>query len=194
MAGCILTKGRGYFCGGQVGGIKKVFLTNYYDAEAIVGVTTDTDGSVTDIDTKATGSLTFFEFDLDRQLSSFNQTITTGKGGAISYAQDLELHMSHDSEESWLHMQNVVEGLWQIVVLDNNGVYYLLGKENGVEVGDGTFAHGGDVAYTDYVGYVVTMKGAEPIPAFNLSTTSPFKAWTGGTLVASETQYDTAQV
>tara|TARA_R100001244_G_scaffold130813_3_gene103314 strand:- start:441 stop:1028 length:588 start_codon:yes stop_codon:yes gene_type:complete len=195
MAGCTLTKGRGYFCGGQVGGIKKVFLADYHDAESIITVTASAStGIVSDMVTKAGGDLTFFEFDLDRQLSSFTQGIVTGKGGAVAYSQDLELHMSHDSEESWAMMQNVVEGLWQIIVLDNNGVYYLLGKENGIEIGDGSFGHGGDVAYTDYVGYVVSMKGAEPIPAFNLSTATPFKAWTTDTLVLSATQYNTAQV
>ncbi len=195
MAGCTLSKGRGYFCGGQVGGIKKVFLANFYDAEAIIDVTATAEtGVISDIETKAGGSLSFYEFDLDRQLSSFNQTIITGKGGAVAYQQDLELHMSHDSEESWLRMQNVVEGLWQIIVLDNNGVYYLLGEQNGIEIGGGSYAHGGDVAYTDYVGYVVNMTGAEPIPAYNLSTTSPFKAWTTGTLASETSQYNTAQI
>ena len=154
MAGCTISSGRGYFCQGQVGGIKKVFLANYYDAESIIDVTSDPlTGIVSDITTKASGSLNFFEFDLDRQLSSFNQTILTGKGGAVAYQTDLDLHMSHDSEESWARMQKVVEGLWQIIVLDNNGVYYLLGVENGVELSGGTYAHGGDVAYGDYVGY-----------------------------------------
>jgi len=195
MAGCTISSGRGYFCQGQVGGIKKVFLANYYDAESIIDVTTDLNGSVTDIITKAGGSLNFYEFDLDRQLSSFNQTILTGKGGAVAYQTDLDLHMSHDSEESWARMQKIVEGLWQIIVLDNNGVYYLLGVENGVELSGGTYAHGGDVAYGDYVGYVLQMTGAEAVPAYNCSsTTSPMKAWTSGTLVQDATQYDTPQV
>jgi len=196
MAGCTISSGRGYFCQGQVGGIKKVFLANYYDAESIIDVTSDpSTGIVSDITTKASGSLNFFEFDLDRQLSSFNQTILTGKGGAVAYQTDLDLHMSHDSEESWARMQKVVEGLWQIIVLDNNGVYYLLGVENGVELSGGTYAHGGDVAYGDYVGYVLQMTGAEPVPAYNCSsTTSPMKAWTSGTLVQDATQYDTPQV
>lgn len=194
---CAINKGRGYFCGGQVGGIKKVFLANYYYAEAITSVTTETAssfGQVSDVTTKVGGVLNFYEFDLDRQLSSFNQTILTGKGGAVAYQTELELHLSHDSEESWMRMQNVVEGLWQIVVLDNNGVYYLCGVQNGIEVSGGSYAHGGDVAYGDYVGYVVNMMGAEPLPAFNMSTTSPFKAWTSGTLTLSTDQYNTAQV
>jgi hypothetical protein len=192
MAGCVITSGRGYFCGGQVGGIKKIFLANYYDANAITGVTASaTTGVVSAI--ANTSALDFFEFDLDRQASSFNQTILTGKGGAVAYQSEIEMQLSHDSEESWARMQNIVEGLWQVIVLDNNGVYYLVGVENGVEITGGTYAHGGDVAYGDYVGYVINMTGAEPLPAYNMSATSPFTTFSSD-LTLSATQYDTAQV
>ena len=103
------------------------------------------------------------------------------------------MQLSHDSEESWARMQNIVEGLWQVIVLDNNGVYYLVGVENGVEITGGTYAHGGDVAYGDYVGYVINMTGAEPLPAYNMSATSPFTTFSSD-LTLSATQYDTAQV
>lgn len=192
MAGCEITKGRGYFCGGQVGGIKKIFLANYYDANAISSVTASSTTGVVSAVTTA-GALEFFEFDLDRQASSFNQTIVTGKGGAVAYQSEIEMQLSHDSEESWLRMQNVVEGLWQVLVLDNNGVYYLVGVENGVEITGGTYAHGGDVAYGDYVGYVINMTGAEPVPAYNMSATSPFTTFSSD-LTLSTDQYDTAQV
>ena len=200
MALCEIASGRGYFCAGQVGGIKKIYLANWYDAEKITdvsGTALATTGVVTDITTKAAGSLNFYEFDLDRQLSSFNQTIVTGSGGVITYQQDLDLHMSHDSQESWARFQNVSEGVFQVIVEDNNGVYYLAGVENGMQVSGGTYAHGGDVAYTDYVGYVIQMTGAERFPAYNLSTASPFKAWGSpavGTLALSATQYNTAKI
>jgi hypothetical protein len=194
MAGCTITSGRGYFCGGQVGGIKKIFLANYYDASKLIGVTaSNTTGVVSALATADNNALTMFEFDLDRQSSSFNQTILTGKGGAVAYQSEFEFQLSHDSQESWARMQNIVEGLWQMIVLDNNGVYYLVGLDNGVEVTGGTYAHGGDVAFGDYVGYVVNMVGAEPVPAFNLSTTSPFVTFPSQ-LTLSSAQYDEAQV
>ena len=190
---CLIASGRGHFCQGQVGGIKKIYLANWYDANKITDVTASaTTGAVSDITTA--GSLDFFEFSLDRQTSSFNQTITTGGGGAINYEQALDLHMSHDSEESWARMQNVVESVFQAIILDNNGVYYLAGVDNGISVNGGTYAHGGDVAFTDYVGYVLQMIGSEPFPAYNLTTASPFKSWSGGTLSLSATTYNTAQV
>lgn len=197
MAGCLITKGRGYFCGGQVGGIKKVYLANYYDANSITAIATSTVagatyGLVSDVTTAS--ALSFYEFDLDRQSSSFNQTIVTGNGGAVVYQSDLELHFSHDSGESWARMQNVVEGLWQVIVLDNNGNYYLLGTLNGVQVTGGTYAHGGDVAYGDYVGYVVNMQGAEPKPAYNFGDSTPFvDTWTSGDLSLSASQYNQDQ-
>jgi len=195
---CDISKGRGYFCGGQVGGIKKIYLASYFDGEKINcdGITTDANGIVTDVCVNAPdcdGVQNFYEFDLDRQLSSFNQTIVTGSGGAVVYQQELELHMSHDSNESWLRMQNIVEGLYYGFVLDNNGVYYFVGLCNGLQVTGGTYAHGGDVAYTDYVGYVLTMSGAEPVPAFNFGTTFPMISYTSGQLDYQETQYNTPQ-
>ena len=85
---CNISSGRGYFCSGQVGGIKKVYLANFTDDHKIISVSGGgsfaTDGQVTAITTKAysttTDKLEFYEFDLDRQLSSFNQTIVTGSG------------------------------------------------------------------------------------------------------------------
>lgn len=197
---CLIASGRGHFCQGQVGGIKKIYLANWYDANKITAVSVGIDGTppsatagvVSDITTA--GSLDFFEFSLDRQTSSFNQTITTGGGGAINYEQALDLHMSHDSEESWARMQNVVESVFQAIILDNNGVYYLAGVDNGISVNGGTYAHGGDVAFTDYVGYVLQMIGSEPFPAYNLSTVSPFKAWSGGTLALSTATYNVPQL
>ena len=188
---CLIDKGRGYFCQGQVGGIKQIFLANWYEANKITGVTADASTGVVSALTTA-GSLDFFQFDLDRQTSSFNQTITTGGGGAVNYEQALDIHLSHDSEESWARMQDVVEGIFQCIVLDNNGVYYLLGVDNGIDVTGGTYAHGGDVAYSDYVGYILQMIGSEPFPAYNLSTANPFTAFSGSIALSSE-QYTAPQ-
>tara|TARA_R100001224_G_scaffold27244_2_gene14675 strand:- start:3669 stop:4241 length:573 start_codon:yes stop_codon:yes gene_type:complete len=187
---CNITSGRGRFCCSQVGGIKKVFLAANTDINSVEA--SSTTGVVSDIDA-GSSTVTFFEFDLDRQLSSFNQTIVTGAGGSIAYQQDFELHMSNDSEKSWALMQEIVESLMTVIVLDNNGVYYLCGVENGIECSGGSYAHGGDVAFTDYVGYVLSFSGTELKPAYNLSTTSPFKAWTTGTLAVSTDTYATCQ-
>ena len=200
MAGCSISKGRGFFCGGQVGGIKKVFIANYYSGNRILGVTSSgiagsTYGYMADISVDdSSTAIPFYEFDLDRQSSSFNQTIVTGSGGAVVYQQDLELKLSHDSGESWKRMQKIVEGLWQMFVLDNNGMYYLLGTENGVQVTGGSYAHGGDVAYGDYVGYTLTLQGAEPKPAF-VKDATPFGTgvFTNGELELSPTQYNQNQ-
>lgn len=205
MALCEISSGRGYFCAGQVGGIKKVYLANWYDDHRIDVVTVglisapSTAGVVSDIalfDNASAETLQFYEFDLDRQLSSFNQTVITGSGGTLSYQTDLDLHMSHDSQESWARMQNVCEGVFQIIVEDNNGVFYLAGVTNGIQVTGGTYAHGGDVAYTDYVGYVIQMTGVEKLPAYNLSTATPFKTYTtsGDTLAKNALQYNVAQI
>lgn len=192
MANCLISSGRGHFCQGQVGGIKTIFLANWYDANKITLVTAAADTGIVSALTTAS-ALSFYQFDLDRQTSSFNQTITTGGGGAINYEQALDVHMSHDSQESWARMQNVTEGVFQVIILDNNGVYYLAGVDNGISVTGGSFAHGGDVAFTDYVGYIMQLVGSEPFPAFNLTTTSPFTAFASD-ITLETTQYNTAQL
>ena len=171
MAKCLISSGRGHFCQGQVGGIKTIFLVNWYSANKIITVSADDATGVVSALTQVTSptptALQFYQLDLDRQTSSLNQTITTGGGGAINYEQALDVHMSHDSQESWARMQNVTEGVFQVIILDNNGVYYLAGVDNGISVTGGTYAHRGDVAFTDYVGYIMQMVGSEPFPAFN---------------------------
>tara|TARA_R110002012_G_scaffold225361_1_gene397326 strand:- start:942 stop:1529 length:588 start_codon:yes stop_codon:yes gene_type:complete len=193
--GCNISTGRGRFCCSQVGGIKKVFLATHGEAgnDAIISVTASSStGEVSDINADS-GQIEFFEFDLDRQLSSFNQTIVTGAGGSVAYQMDFELHMSNDSEKSWAMMQQIVESLMTVIVQDNNGVYYLCGVENGIECTGGTFAHGGDVAFTDYVGYVLNFSGTELKPAYNMSTVSPFKVWTNAQLIVDSNMYTTCQ-
>ena len=192
MPNCLISSGRGHFCQGQVGGIKTIFLANWYDANKITLVTAAADTGIVSALTTAS-ALSFYQFDLDRQTSSFNQTITTGGGGAINYEQALDVHMSHDSQESWARMQNVTEGVFQVIILDNNGVYYLAGVDNGISVTGGSFAHGGDVAFTDYVGYIMQLVGSEPFPAYNLTTTSPFTAFASD-ITLETTQYNTAQL
>ena len=192
MPNCLISSGRGHFCQGQVGGIKTIFLANWYDANKITTVTAAADTGIVSALTTAS-ALSFYQFDLDRQTSSFNQTITTGGGGAINYEQALDVHMSHDSQESWARMQNVTEGVFQVIILDNNGVYYLAGVDNGISVTGGSFAHGGDVAFTDYVGYIMQLVGSEPFPAYNLTTTSPFTTF-GSDITLETTQYNTAQL
>jgi len=199
MANCLISSGRGHFCQGQVGGIKTIFLANWYSANKIISVTAAADTGIvtalTQVTTPAPTQLQFFQFDLDRQTSSLNQTITTGGGGAINYEQALDVHMSHDSQESWARMQNVTEGVFQVIILDNNGVYYLAGVDNGISVTGGTYAHGGDVAFTDYVGYIMQMVGSEPFPAFNLSTVDPFTATAFSTQIElNSATYNEAQV
>ena len=192
---CNITTGRNRFCCSQVGGIKKVFLAPQPGQnDPITGVTaSSTTGVVSDIVTDA-GQVEFYEFVLDRQLSSFNQTIVTGAGGSVAYQQDFELHMANDSEQSWAAMQEIVESLMTVIVQDNNGVYYLCGAFNGIECTGGTYAHGGDAAFTDYVGYVLNFSGTELKPAYNLSTSSPFKSWPSGTdLSLKTTMYNTCQ-
>tara|TARA_B100001564_G_C20655175_1_gene678811 strand:- start:610 stop:1215 length:606 start_codon:yes stop_codon:yes gene_type:complete len=198
---CSVSVGRNRFCCSQVGGIKKVYFATFdgddslsNPSQKITSVTVSDAGVVTDIHTPDNdGDVYFFQFELDRQLSSFNQTIVTGSGGSVAYQQDLELHMVGDSEQSWAKMQQLVESLMYAIVLDNNGVYYLCGVENGIECSGGTYAHGGDVAYTDYVGYVLNFSGTELKPAYNLSTTSPFKGWTSSQLEIGAINYQECQ-
>jgi hypothetical protein len=54
-----------------------------------------------------------------------------------------------------------------VIVLDNNGRYWLLGAANGLEASAGTAGTG--TAFGDRSGYEMTLTGMEPEPMLNIA-------------------------
>jgi len=168
MACSNLTAGILDLCNDGFSGIQKIFLAN-----GPVESFTETAGVVTAI-TVGGSPLTpadFFEFEVPRQTSTFNETITaTQENGTLMFQQDITMvfnQMEASKRNSILLMAQATTMV--AVALDGNGKYWSIGLEFGAYMASGTATSGQN--YTDRNGYEITISGMEKSPSFEVTST-----------------------
>jgi len=161
---CDLTTGRSKGCFDNVGGIKKVYITND-DLGAITYDITDTD-----VITTFGGTPEFFEYDLKGNNNTFDAgTITKDiSNGTSFFAQSLNVFLPKLGKETHKEFKLLVWSSPTIVVQDYNDNYLVMGLENGADANGGTILTGG--ARGDAAGYTLTMAAEEKAPANFLDT------------------------
>ena len=169
-------KGKARYCKVQPGGIDKVYVLNRFDANRVIrldatnGVLDSTDGMISLSGTD--DATTFYQFDCDPYLSALTQTIIVNEGGGVAYQQDLELVLKGVIGEADVTIENLSNGTWQMMVLDNTGTIYFCGLDKGMICTGGTFGHGGDKVATDNLSYTLTFSATELAPALNCGALS----------------------
>lgn len=154
MAGCVLTQDFNLDCRGSVGGIKIVYLIETSNIFSI----TDASGVVISI-TKTAGSI-FRKYYLTKQTSNLtNNLITNESNGAVYASETLELIINkleaNKRNEIMLLSRNNITA----VVGDNNGKYWLLGREQGLVLTQGVAGSGTSLG--DRNGYTLPFAGNE---------------------------------
>ena len=183
---CTIAIGKARYCKVQPGGIDKVYVIDRFDADAVktlasaAGVLTASTGVVTFSGTAGE----FFQFDTDPYLSSLNQSVVVNEGGGVGFQQDIELTFKGVVGATDVLMQNLTNGTWQMVVVDNTGTPYFCGLDKGMVCTGGTFGHNGDKALSDNFGYTLTFTAIELEPALNCGTVTTFIAQTYVTISA----------
>lgn len=152
---CNLTSGIALGCRDNVGGISKVYITDYCNIDSISQSTGDTI-------TQISGSGTYYCFDLIRTSSQHTETINASlEAGTIFYQGELVLYFAKLEQAK----RNIIKTLGQsqrlsIVVVDNNGDSFLLGQTYGCFVSAGSSVTG--KALGDANGYNLTLQYLEP--------------------------------
>lgn len=184
---CTIATGKARYCKVQPGGIDKVFIINRFDDNhasgitlAATGVLTATSGLV------STAAGTYFQFDTDPYLSALTQTIVVNEGGGVGYQQDLELVFKGAQGNTDIVMQNLINGTWQIAVLDNTGTVYFAGLNKGMICTGGSFIHNGDKALSDNLAYTMTFAATELLPAANCGVLTNFSGQTKVTISGTQ--------
>lgn len=166
MATCDITSGFTLGCRDNTGGIRKLYILS--------GSISSVSGSTGYIES-ISGSGDFYQFELFRQTSDFNEAITsTPENGTVFYEQTLnavffKLQSATRNQISVLAKNPDL----RVVVETNNGStdgvgkFFLLGQENGAQLLSGTGATG--TAFGDLNGYTLTFTGQEPEPASEIS-------------------------
>ena len=176
---CNLTAGRKEPCKDVVGGIRKVYFTDFGG----YGTVTQTNDEITDM----SGTFTAFEYELKGN-SSFEQTITSSReNGTTFFEQTLNLTLKKLSKEDNKELKLLAYGRPHVAVEDYNGSVFVMGLEHGAEVSGGTIVTG--AAMGDLSGYTLTLSAQEVLPANFVSSPTaadPFAGMTSATVTVTE--------
>ena len=176
---CTLSLGRKEPCKDVVGGIRKVYFTDFGG----YGTVTQVNDEITDM----SGTFTAFEYELKGN-SSFEQTITASReNGTTFFEQTLNLTLKKLSKEDNKELKLLAYGRPHVAVEDYNGNVFVMGLEHGAEVTGGTIVTG--AAMGDLSGYTLTLSAQELKPAnFVASPTAanPFDGMTTASVTVTE--------
>lgn len=164
---CAITTGKAVLCQNDVGGIDQILLISGIDANRLKSITVSA-GVATAVETESGSAGTWFQIDLDKYQSNFNQTIVTSDSG-VAYQQDLEIVCRGVQGSTIDLFEDIVAGIWQIMVRDNNGTYYLLDHSKKVKCAGGSFIHNGDKALSDPIGFTLQFNSMGTTPAINMT-------------------------
>jgi streptogramin lyase len=158
---CALTQNILKDCRLSTGGIKAVYITELANITALAV----SGGTVTGI--TMAGSTKFRTYTFRKETGTFAEAITASDvNGTVFYAPTITLALAklqvNTRNEIALLAQNEVA----VIVLDNNGSYWLTGSSNGLTLSAGTQETG--KAFGDMNGYALTLTGGEPQPMYQV--------------------------
>ena len=175
---CDISLGRIEPCRDSVGGLDAVYFVN---DGAITGFTMDTTDA--DVIASVDGTPDAYKYDLKGN-STFETTINSStENGTSFFEQTLTLTLKKLDINSHKELKLLTWGKPKVIVKDNNGNFFLMGKEHGAEVTGGTVVTGG--AMGDLSGYTLTLSAMERVPANFIDATDEAGLTTAGfTIVA----------
>tara|TARA_R110000868_G_scaffold4961_1_gene30845 strand:+ start:1252 stop:1803 length:552 start_codon:yes stop_codon:yes gene_type:complete len=167
MALCNITSGATLGCRDNVGGIESVFILS-----GSITTITAASNEITDI----SGTGTFFEFELPRNVGDFTETPNPSlENGTLYFEQvvNIVIQKLQTSVRNQVNLLALNPNLKMIVKTNNGtddgvGQYFLVGRYRGMSVSAGTGATG--TAFGDANQYALAFTGQEPQPFFEVST------------------------
>ncbi len=170
---CDISLGRIEPCKDSVGGLDAVYFVN---DGAITGFVMDTTDA--DVIASVEGTPDAYKYDLKGN-STFETTINSStENGTSFFEQTLTLTLKKLDINSHKELKLLTWGKPKVIVKDNNGNFFLMGKEHGAEVTGGTVVTGG--AMGDLSGYTLTLSAMERVPANFIDATDEAGLTTAG--------------
>lgn len=152
---CALTQNYAIDCRESMGGLEEVYFIAKQDIASI----TESAGVVTAL-TKDAGKR-FYKYELAKGTAFFNEPIQSNvANGTLHYAPELTIILNKLQANTRNEVLLLAKNSLVAVAKDNNGKYWLLGKQRGLDVTGGGSATG--TAMGDRSGYTITLTGQEP--------------------------------
>jgi len=161
---CVLTNGYTLGCRDNIGGIQEVYIGEY-NGDSL----TYTFGVDNIIGTFSGATVSFYTFEQEIETGSYTENgVFSTENGTAFYEQTLTITL-HKLEAALRNKILILgQGKWRIIVKDQRGKYWLIGKQNPVRVSAATPGLG--KAYGDLNGAVITFMGKEPEPAYEVAS------------------------
>lgn len=150
-------------CRDSVGGVKEIYLTEF---ENILSVTSAS-GVVTAI-SKSSGKK-YWVYQLEDENADFKESEKISiENGTTFYEQTLTFTMKKMSAKNRNNLKLVTQNKLSVIVLDNNGTYWLMGETRSARVTANEAGTG--KAMGDLSGYSLTLMAKEIAPANTVSS------------------------
>ena len=155
MSNCALTSGYSLDCKDSSGGIVEV----YFIEKANVSSIATASGVVTGITKAATKR--FWKYELPKETGSFSSNPQPSQeNGTLFFEQTLTIVVNKLTTAVNTELKLLAQNVLIAVVKDNNGIFWMLGKDRGIDMGASTSGSG--TAYGDRSGYQLEFMGKEP--------------------------------
>ncbi len=164
MSCVLLTGGIAKDCDNNLGGVKKIYITDFVNVLTV----TETTGTLTAI-TMASGTV-FYDFEFNKNTSTFGEVATVSlENGSLFYDQTVTLKIPRREVSKRNTLKLLMQKDLAVIVLDSNDLYWYVGRTNGANVTELPSESG--TAKGDFNGYTITIKGQEPEQAPEVDST-----------------------
>ena len=154
---CILANGIALGCKDSLGGIKEVYIGS-------TNATTVFTYDANDVIDTATLAPNFFTFEQRNEQGEFVQTGQHSvENGTNFWEQSVSLIFTKNDAEDRNTLMLLAQSTLMIIVLDQNGKYWVVGETNGADLTASTQSAG--KSYGDLNGTTVSFMGKESSPA-----------------------------
>ncbi len=158
-----LTTGYSLNCRDSAGGIKSVYFIEFDNVSGV----TESSGTATAI-AKANGGR-FYKYNLQRNTSSWNEAYNASPdNGTFFHTQTLNLILNKMQAAMSQEIKLLAQNRLLAVVEDRNSKYWLLGRENGLELSGGQGGSG--TQFGDRNGYEINFETQNIAPALEVSS------------------------
>lgn len=166
---CALTQSYTLDCRDSIGGIKEVWFAAHED----IATWTGSNGAYTAV-TMDAGKY-FWKYELVKESSNFAEAINTNvQNGTVFYGQTLEIILNKLQVNTRNEILLLAKNRLVVILTDNNGTKWVLGKDNGLDLTGGGPASG--TAFGDRNGYTLTFTGNEKELAPSFTGSVPVSA------------------
>jgi hypothetical protein len=152
-----------------ISGIQKAYLALYNDTSfsVVVGASASNPNMITSF----SGTSSFYAIQQDKQQGSLTTNANyTPINGSVCYDHVLELTFIYSNQLVIDQINGYGKQRVRGIVLDSNGLYWMVGLVNGLSPSAG--AGGPGKAYTDVNGFVMTLTGTEASMPIQVSPTA----------------------